>query len=313
MTPHEHTHECGHNHDHCAHEANRYEQAFAKFNLSLNDETVQAEVDKLIADNIEKYRTPEAIRDLMGTLEITTLTVEDSDESVLAMVEKINKFYDEHPDVPPVATVCTYPNFANLVRNSLEVEGTITAVVSGAFPSSQSFLEVKTVETALAVKDGAEEIDMVLSVGKFFSGDYETVCDEIAEIKNAAGESPLKVILETGVLKTAENIARASVLSVFSGCDFLKTSTGKVPVSATPFAAYVICSIIKEYYKQTGIKIGFKAAGGVNTLEDALGYYTIVVELLGKEWIEERLFRIGTSRLANVMASAVLGEEVKML
>lgn len=313
MLPHTHTNDCGCGNEGSNHSATQYEQAFAKFDLNLQDEKVQAEVDRLIANNIDKYRTTEALRDIMGTLEITTLTVTDSDESVLAMVEKINKFYDEHPDVPPVATVCTYPNYANLVRNSLEVEGTITAVVSGAFPSSQSFLEVKTVETALAVKDGAEEIDMVLSVGKFLSGDYETVCDEVAEMKTASGAAPLKVILETGALVSAENIRRASILSLFSGADFLKTSTGKISVSATPFSAYVICTTIKEYYRQTGKKVGFKAAGGVSTIEDALAYYTIVREVLGEEWTKERLFRIGTSRLANAVASAVLGEEVKML
>ena len=185
------------------------------------------------------------------------------------------------------------------------------ACVSGGFPSSQTFQEIKIAETAMAVHEGATEIDIVLSVGKFLSGDYEGVCDEIQELKSVCGEKHLKVILETGALKTAENIKKASVLSIYSGADFIKTSTGKESPAATPEAAYVMCQTIKEYYQKTGRKIGFKPAGGINTVHDALVYYTIVKELLGEEWLNNELFRLGTSRLANLCLSEIVGEEVK--
>ena len=193
----------------------------------------------------------------------------------------------------------------------MEVEGVEIACVSGSFPSSQALTEIKIAETALAVKDGATEIDMVLSVGKFLSGDYEGVCDDIREIKAACGEVPLKVILETGCLVTAENIKKASILSMYSGADYIKTSTGKEKIAATPEAAYVMCQAIKEYYDETGIQIGFKPAGGINTVMDALIYYTIVKEILGEKWLTNKWFRLGTSRLANLLLSDVIGEETK--
>ena len=223
----------------------------------------------------------------------------------------MNAFAEAHPELPHIATICVHPNFAGTVSETLEVEGVEVACVSGGFPSSQTFQEIKVAETALALHEGATEIDMVLSVGAFLEGDYETCADEIAEMKQVCGDYDLKVILETGALQTAENIKRASILSIYAGADFIKTSTGKISVSATPEAAYVMCQTIKEYYKETGIKIGFKAAGGVSTVDDALTYYTIVRELLGKEWIDENLFRIGTSRLANLLVQAITGSEEK--
>lgn len=303
---------CGHDHhNHSEHHAeSKYEQAFAKHNLHLHDEDVAMAVAKLIEEKSPQYNTPEVMRYLLSTVELTTLTCVDSNESVLSMVEKYNKFAEEHPELPPFATICVYPRFAKLVAQSLEVEGTEVACVVGGFPSSQTFLEVKTVETALAVHDGATECDMVLSVGAFQSGDYEDCADEIAEIKAASGEAPLKVILETGALQTAEAIKRASVLSLYAGADFLKTSTGKIEPAATPEAAYVMCQAIKEYYDFTGRKVGFKAAGGVSTPADALKYYTIVRELLGEEWLNEGLFRIGTSSLAPRLIKEVTGEDV---
>ena len=191
-----------------------------------------------------------------------------------------------------------------------KVDKTEIACVSGGFPSSHTFLEIKTIETALAVKDGATEIDMVLSVGTFLSGDYETCSDEISEIKASCGAAPLKVILETGALLSAEAIKKASVLSMYAGADFIKTSTGKISIAATPEAAYVMCKAIKEYKAQTGRWVGFKAAGGIKTVDDAVAYYTIVRELLGQEFIDKNLFRIGTSSLANKLVNEILGEEV---
>lgn len=287
----------------------KYEQAFQKYDLQLNDDAVKAAVEKLLEEKSAQYNTPEVLRYLLSTIELTTLTCNDSDESVLAMVEKYNKVAENHPDLPPFSALVTYPRFVDIVSKSLEVEGTKAACVVGGFPSSQTFIEIKTTETALSIKDGAEECDMVLSVGPFLQGDYETCVDEIEEIKAVCSEVPLKVILETGELKTAANIKRASILSMYAGADLIKTSTGKTPVSATPEAAYVMCQAIKEYYNETGRMVGFKASGGVSTPKDAVLYYTIVRELLGEEWIKAGLFRIGTSSLASRLLTAVTGEE----
>lgn len=308
----EHCH-CGHDHDHHheGHTLNRYEEAFSKFNLDLRDEQVSAAVARLLEEKKAQYDTPEVKRQLLGTVELTTLKVTDSPESVLRFTEKVNAFADAHPDLPHLATICVYPNYAKIVSESLEADNVEVACVSGGFPSSQTFLEVKTIETALAVNDGATEIDMVLSVGSFLSGDYETCADEISEIKAACAGRPLKVILETGALPTAADVKRASILSIYAGADFIKTSTGKIEPAATPEAAYVMCQTIREYEKLTGTKIGFKAAGGVSSVDDALKYYTIVRELLGEDYIKAGLFRIGTSRLANLLVSDILGQECK--
>lgn len=289
----------------------KYEQAFEKFDLSQTDEQVSAAVRQLVANNRDKYDNTEVLKQLLSTVELTTLKVTDSQESVLRFTENVNRFADEHPELPPLATICVYPNFAKIVSESLEADGVKVACVVGGFPSSQTFIEIKTAETALAVHDGADECDMVLSVGTFQSGDYETCADEIAEIKAACNEKPLKVILETGALKTAEAIKKASILSMYAGADFIKTSTGKIEVAATLEAAYVMCSAIKEYHALTGQYVGFKAAGGIKTTAEAIDFYTVVRELLGEDYIKQGLFRIGTSRLANLLVSDILGEDVK--
>jgi deoxyribose-phosphate aldolase len=289
----------------------KYEEALAKYNLDITDEEVKAAVKQIITEKVHENDTPEVKRFLMGSVELTTLKTTDSDESVLAFTERVNQFENEYPDLPHVATICVYPRFAKVVSETLEVEGVEIACVSGSFPSSQALIEVKTVETALALKDGATEIDMVQSVGAFLSGDYETVCDEILQMKETCGEHKLKVILETGCLKTAANIKTASILAMYSGADYIKTSTGKLEPAATPEAAYVMCQAIKEYYDETGIQIGFKPAGGLNSVMDALIYYTIVKEVLGEKWLTNQWFRMGTSRLANMLLSEVIGEEVK--
>ena len=288
-----------------------YIDMFKAYNCAeLNDERVHHEVMALLEDKQALYDTDEVKKQLLRAVELTTLTVTDSQESVLKFTENVNRFYDEHQDMPPLATLCVYPNFAKIVSESLEVDTTQIACVSGGFPSAQTFLEIKTIETALAIKDGATEIDMVLGVGTFLSGDYETCADEISEIKDVCGEVPLKVILETGALQSAQNIKKAAVLAMYSGADFIKTSTGKISISATPEAAYVMCKAIKEYKAQTGKWVGFKAAGGIKTVEDALAYYTIVREVLGQEFIDKNLFRIGTSSLANQLVNSILGEVV---
>ena len=311
MAEHQNDHEHHHHHHVEMPTKSKYEEALAKYNLDITDEEVKAAVKQIITEKVHENDTPEVKRFLMGSVELTTLKTTDSDESVLAFTERVNQFDTEYPDLPHVATICVYPRFAKVVSETLEVEGVEIACVSGSFPSSQALIEVKTVETALALKDGATEIDMVQSVGAFLAGDYETVCDEIQQMKETCGEHKLKVILETGCLKTAANIKTASILAMYAGADYIKTSTGKLEPAATPEAAYVMCQAIKEYYDETGIQIGFKPAGGLNSVMDALIYYTIVKEVLGEKWLTNQWFRMGTSRLANMLLSEVTGEEVK--
>ena len=303
---------CGeHHHHHHAEEESKYDYVLKEYTAAMSDAEVAAKVKEIIDTKVAENNTPEVKRFLFNCIDLTTLKCTDSEESVLAFTEKVNEFDDRYPDLENVAAICVYPNFAKIVSQSLEVEKVGIACVSGGFPSSQTFQEIKVAETALALHDGATEIDIVLSVGKFLSGDYESVCDEIQELKSICGEKHLKVILETGALKTSENIKKASILSIYSGADFIKTSTGKESPAATPEAAYVMCSTIKEYYAKTGTKIGFKPAGGINCVNDALVYYTIVKEVLGEEWLTNELFRLGTSRLANQLLSEILGEETK--
>ena len=300
-----------HHHHHELPQKSKIEEALGKYDLDITDEEVKEAVKKIIAEKVPQNDTPEVKRFMFGSIELTTLTTQDSAESVLQLVEKVNKFANEYPQMPHVATVVTYPRFTKLISESLEVEGVIPTCVSGAFPSSQALIEVKTVETGLAIRDGAENVDIVMHVGEFLSGDYETVCDEIQQQKETCGEVPMKVILETGDLGSCANIKKASLLAMYSGADYIKTSTGKEKISATPEAAYVMCQAIKEYYDETGVMVGFKPAGGINSVMDALIYYTIVKELLGEKWLTNELFRLGTSRLANLLLSELTGVETK--
>ena len=292
-------------------EMNQIEQMLSKYNLEITDQEVSEAVKKIIAEKVPQNDTTEVKKFLMGSVELTTLKTTDSETSVMAFTEKVNEFEEAYPTLPHVATICVYPKFAKIVSDTLEVEGVEIACVSGSFPSSQSLIEVKTVETSLAVKDGATEIDIVMNVGAFLDGDFETVVDEVQQEKEACGDAAMKVILETGFLQTAKNIKIASLLSMYGGGDYIKTSTGKEKPAATPEAAYVMCQAIKEYYDQTGIQIGFKPAGGLNSVMDALIYYTIVKEVLGEKWLTNKWFRMGTSRLANLLLSEVIGEETK--
>ena len=289
----------------------KYDEALEQYNTSLSDREVREAVQKIIAEKVHENDTPEVKKFLFGSIELTTLKTTDSDVSVMAFTEKVNQFDQQYPDIPHVATICVYPCFAEVAKDTLEVEGVNIACVSGSFPSSQALLEVKTVETALAIKDGADEIDMVMPVGKFLQGDYEDVSDEIQEMKAVCGDHALKVILETGDLVTASNIKKASILAMYAGADYIKTSTGKEKISATPEAAYVMCQAIKEYYEETGIQVGFKPAGGINSVMDAITYYTIVKEVLGEKWLTNKWLRLGTSRLANLLLSEIEGKEVK--
>lgn len=290
---------------------NKYQQVLDSYNTTISDAEVEAAVKKIKEEKVPENNNLEVKKFLFGSIELTTLKETDNEASVMNFTEKVNEFDDQYPDMPHVATICVYPNFAGVVSQTLDVEGVEIACVSGGFPSSQTYTEIKVAETALAIHEGATEIDIVMPVGKFLCGDYEGVCDEIQEIKAVCGEKKLKVILETGSLKTAENIKKASILAIYAGADYIKTSTGKTAVSATPEAAYVMCQAIKEYYDKTGTMIGFKPAGGVNTPLDAVTYYTIVKEVLGEKWLNNTMLRFGTSRLANLLLSDVQGEEIK--
>ena len=290
---------------------NKYEKALSLYNCEVSDEEVRDAVRKIIAEKVHENDNLEVKKFLMGSVELTTLKTTDSEDSILAFTERVNQFDEQYPELPHVATICVYPCFAKTVSETLEVDGVEIACVSGSFPSSQALIEVKVAETALAIKDGATEIDIVMPVGKFLSGNYEEVADEISELKNVCGEKKMKVILETGCLKTAANIKKASILSMYAGADYIKTSTGKLEPAATPEAAYAMCQAIKEYYDKTGIQIGFKPAGGLNTVMDAITMYTIVKEVLGEKWLTNQWFRMGTSRLANLLLSEVVGHETK--
>lgn len=289
----------------------KYETALSKYNTDLNDKDIEKKVAELIEKKVPANNTPEVKKFLFNCIDLTTLNTTDSDISVMEFTKKVNQFGEQYPDLQNVAAICVYPNFAQIVRGTLEVDSVNIACVTGGFPSSQTFTEVKVAETAMAILEGADEADIVISVGKFLSEDYESMCEEIQEVKDVCKEHHLKVILETGALGSAANIKKAAILSMYSGADFIKTSTGKQQPAATPEAAYVMCQAIKEYYDETGNKVGFKPAGGINTVNDALTYYTIVKEILGEEWLSNELFRLGTSRLANLLLSDILGKETK--
>ena len=281
----------------------KYEDALEKYRLNLNDEEISRKAAEIIGKS-EENNTPGVLKFLYSCIDLTSLNTEDSKENIWKFVETVNDFEGSELDIDNVAAICVYPNFVQTVKEALTADVHV-ASVAGGFPSSQTFAEVKIAEVSLAVADGADEIDIVLNVGDFLEENYEELSVEIEEIKDACRDAKLKVILETGLLKTAENIKKASILSMYSGADFLKTSTGKVYPGATPEAAYVICQTIKEYYQLHNKKIGIKVSGGIRTVEDALKYYTIVKETLGKEWLNPELFRIGASSLSQNILKAL--------
>ena len=258
------------------------------------------------------YETDEVYRLCYSAIDLTTLSCSDSVESVTAFARKAVEFYTNYPAIANVASICIYPPFVETVGLAVDDTPMRITSVAGGFPSSQTFLEVKMLETAMAVENGADEIDIVLNVGKMLEGHYDEVANEVEVIRTEMSpEVVLKVIIESGALKTPDLIRKASLLPMFAGADFVKTSTGKIDVSATPEAAVVMCQAIRDYYRKTGRKVGFKPAGGVRSAEDAALYYTIVEEILGKEWLTPELFRIGASSAANNLLTAIEGREVK--
>lgn len=289
----------------------KYLEAINAYKVETDENVIKSNIAEILDKHLEENRTPEVLRFLFSSIDLTTLKSTDSMQSVSNFTEKVNEFENEYGELSSVAAICVYPCFAQVVRSVLEVSNVKIACVSGGFPSSQTFPEVKVAETALAVEGGADEIDIVLNLGNFFDKDYQEVCDEIEEIRHSCRNAKLKVILETGALKTPENIKAASVLSLYSGAAFLKTSTGKEYPGASLEAAYVMAQCIKEYYERTSIMVGFKAAGGIRTTEDALKYYTIIKEMLGEKWLDTDYFRLGASSLANALLSDILGQETK--
>ena len=287
-------------------------ELYAKYGYAPDKEAIARHLE-LIASGLDQVVSNDVLKECFSIMDLTTLSPKDTPSSVRKLVEKVNSFAADYPDYPLPASVCVYPNFASVVRKTRKNPKLHVTTVAGCFPSSQSFLEVKLREIELAVRDGADEIDIVLALNSFLEGDYETAGKEIlasrACIDKVAAELGrpvvLKVILETGLLVTPERIADASFLAMENGADFIKTSTGKVEVNATPMAAYVMCQCIKKFFEQTGRKVGFKAAGGISSAMDAVCYYSIVSTVLGKEWLDKSLFRFGVSRLANQLVSAV--------
>jgi deoxyribose-phosphate aldolase len=267
---------------------------------------------EILAANLDKIASESVYKECFSMMDLTTLKTDDTPASVLKLVNKVNAFQLSRPEWPLPASVCVYPNFAAVVKNARECDFNIT-VVSACFPSSQSFLEVKLKECEMAVEQGADEVDIVLALNAFLAGDYETAAEEIRQVRACIDKVAekqgrhvhLKVILETGLLRVPEKIAVASFLAMEAGADFIKTSTGKVDINATPTAAFVMCECIAKYYAATGKKIGFKPAGGISSAADALCYYSIVSSVLGKEWLNKELFRFGVSRVANSLISAV--------
>ena len=284
-------------------EVDKYRDTLKKYKTDIKDADITQKVNEIISKKFDQNNTKEVYKRIYSCIDLTSLNATDTREEIWIFTETVNDF-EGSSDVDNVAAICVFPNFVETVKEALTANVNI-ASVAGGFPSSQTFTEVKIAETGLAVASGADEIDIVLNLGYFLEENYEDVCEEIDEIKNACREAKLKVILETGALKSAKNIMKASILALYSGADFIKTSTGKVYEGATLEAAYVMCTAIKEYNQKTGNKAGFKASGGISTTEDAVKYYTIVKEVLGDEYLNKEYFRIGASRLANNLLESI--------
>lgn len=291
--------------------SDKYRDTIAASNVTTDDEKIKVAVAKIINEHLEENKNQDVYKFLFNTIDLTSLNATDSPQSIAQFAERVNAFDEEFGELKNVASICVFPCFAQVVRSVLEVSDVDIACVSASFPSSQSFIEVKIAETALAIDGGADEIDIVLNLGNFYDGDYESVCDEISELKAVCRDARLKVILETGALKTATNIKAASILSLYSGADFLKTSTGKDYPGASLEAAYIMAKCIKEYHDKTGNMVGLKVSGGITSTNDAVAYYTIVKEVLGEKWLSNEYFRIGASRLANNLLSDIVGKEIK--
>lgn len=282
----------------------KFSQAFSKYNMNVNSAWVKSVIEKAKKE-ILSGGDKETLKKIFSCIDLTTLKPTDNEDTVLAFVEKVNKMEDNYPDIPSVASICVYPCFAQIVSRSLEVESVKTCCVSGGFPSAQTFFEVKVAETSLAIHDGADEIDIVQNAGRILNEDYETLAEETDELKAVCADKTLKVILETGALGTLDNVKKAALIAMYSGADFIKTSTGKEVPGADPESFCVMCKTVREYADETGRNVGVKAAGGISTVDDALLYWTIAKIVLGKDWLNNTRFRIGASRLADTLLNEI--------
>jgi deoxyribose-phosphate aldolase len=288
----------------------KFEKLFAQYPWTMSDDMVKEAAADILAKHFDENNNVEVWKQCLHSIDLTTLNGEDTTEKVEKMAQAVNEFEDHFPEIPNVAAMCVYPALVQTAADTLTEPIGIAAVAAG-FPASQTFVEIKVAESAMAVAAGATEIDIVISIGKFLEGNYQEVFDEISEVKAAIQDAHLKVILETGALKTAENIYKASIIAMAAGADFIKTSTGKVPVNATPEATYVMCQAIKAWKEKTGVKVCYKPAGGVSTTAEAVQHYTLVKEILGEDWLNNESFRFGASRLANNLLTSITGNEVK--
>lgn len=288
----------------------KIDDLFKLYDCNVNDENVKIAIDNILAEHFIENGNKEVYQQCLSQIDLTSLNGTDTGAEIISMVEKVNSFNTHFPHLQNVGAICIYPALVPVVKAHL-TENVGIAAVSAGFPASQTFIEVKVAETSMAVMEGATEIDVVISIGKFLEEKYEEVYEELSELKAACRDAHLKVILETGALKTASNIKKAAILAMASGADFIKTSTGKIPVAATLEATYVMCEAIKEWNEKTGVKIGYKPAGGIVTTEDAVNHYTIVKHILGNEWLNNKMFRFGASRLANNLLSSIEEKEVK--
>lgn len=287
----------------------KFDDLFKLYNCNLSDAEVKADIDRILSESFDSNNNVEVYKQCLSQIDLTSLNGTDTDAQIIAMCEKVNGFKAAYPHLPNVGAICVYPSMVPVVKEYLKEDIGIASVAAG-FPSSMTFIEVKVAETAMAVAEGATEIDVVISIGKFLEGNFEEMYEELTELKAACRDAHLKVIIESGALQSASNIKKASVIAMAAGADFIKTSTGKIPVAATLEATYVMCSAIKEWYEKTGVKVAYKPAGGIVTTEDAVKHYTIVKDLLGNEWLNNKMFRFGASRLANNLLTSIEGHEV---
>lgn len=288
----------------------KFDDLFMQYNCHLNDEEIKTDIKRILAAHYTENNNKEVYAQCLSQIDLTSLNGTDTHAEIISMVDKVNGFKKAFPHLPTVGAICVYPALVPVVKEHLTENVGIAAVAAG-FPASQTFIEVKVAETAMSVLEGATEIDVVISIGKFLEGNYEEVYEELTEIKASCRHAKLKVILETGALQSASNIMKAAVLAMQAGADFIKTSTGKIPVAATLEATYVMCHAIKEWNDKNNIKVSYKPAGGIVTTEDAVKHYTLVKEILGNEWLNNTMFRFGASRLANNLISSIEGKEIK--
>lgn len=287
----------------------KFDDLFKLYNCNLSDAEVKADIDRILSESFDSNNNVEVYKQCLSQIDLTSLNGTDTDAQIIAMCEKVNGFKAAYPHLPNVGAICVYPSMVPVVKEYLKEDIGIASVAAG-FPSSMTFIEVKVAETAMAVAEGATEIDVVISIGKFLEGNFEEMYEELTELKAVCRDAHLKVIIESGALQSASNIKKASLIAMAAGADFIKTSTGKIPVAATLEATYVMCSAIKEWYEKTGVKVAYKPAGGIVTTDDAVKHYTIVKALLGNEWLNNKMFRFGASRLANNLLTSIEGHEV---